>query len=121
MMKGFGAFGPLLLSQLPPLLLLLLCWAEPGQAAEVVYDWKLDAVLRNDLSPDCMDIKNARRGMFLVVDDKKGPQFPGPLVEANEGDTIRVSTVSSMCACCQMVSQHSRCFLWDRDLADSSY
>jgi hypothetical protein len=51
----------------------------------------LDAVLRNDLSPDCMDIKNARRSMFLVVDHEKGPQFPGPLVEANEGDTIRVS------------------------------
>jgi hypothetical protein len=89
-MRGFGGHASLSLLLLKALV--LLSWSvAPTRAAEVVYDWVLKAVLQNALSPDCMDIKNARRGMFLVVDDKAGPQFPGPLVEANEGDTIRVS------------------------------
>jgi hypothetical protein len=107
-MLGFG--GHALLSLLLLKALVLLSWnGAPTRAAEVVYDWVLKAVLQNNLSPDCMDIKNARRGMFLVVDDNAGPQFPGPLVEANEGDTIRVSiqvsslndgVISIMLLCC---------------------
>lgn len=62
-----------------------------AKAAEVVYEWDLQAIVRNDMSPDCMNIKNARRGLFLVGQGGES-EFPGPLVEANEGDTIRVRT-----------------------------
>jgi hypothetical protein len=89
MVQGFGIMRSLVW-------FFLLSWGvAPTRAAEVIYHWKVDAVLRNDLSPDCMDIKTARRTMFLVVDDELGPQFPGPLLEANEGDTIRVSDPSA--------------------------
>jgi len=61
-----------------------------AQAADVFYEWDLDAVLENSLSPDCLNIQNARRSMFLVNENGEGVQFPGPLLEANEGDTIHV-------------------------------
>jgi len=77
------------------LLLLLVSSSRPGaQAADVFYEWDLEAILQNDLSPDCMNIQTERRSLFLVNEEEKGAQFPGPLIEANEGDTIHVSSFS---------------------------
>jgi len=56
-----------------------------AHGAEVVYDWTLAPVLQNDLSPDCSNIQEARRYLFLAQE-----QMPGPLIEAVEGDTIRL-------------------------------
>jgi hypothetical protein len=53
---------------------------------DVYYQWDLESILSNDLSPDCMNVKDARRYSFLA-----NGQLPGPVVEANEGDTIHVS------------------------------
>lgn len=59
------------------------------QAKDVFYSFELDAVLENELSPDCMNIQGARRYMFLA-----NQQMPGPLIEADEGDTVHVSVSS---------------------------
>lgn len=56
------------------------------QAKDVYFNLELEAVLENELSPDCMNIQQARRYMFLA-----NRQMPGPLIEADEGDTIHVS------------------------------
>jgi hypothetical protein len=77
---------------LTSLVLLLLGSA---QAADVFYEWDLEAILDNTLSPDCMNVKDARRTMFLVANDTVvgGGVFPGPMIEVTEGDTIHVSAV----------------------------
>jgi FtsP/CotA-like multicopper oxidase with cupredoxin domain len=51
----------------------------------VAYDWTLKAAVGETYSPDCMNAKEFRRSMFLAQDS-----FPGPLIEAEEGDTITV-------------------------------
>lgn len=63
--------------------LLLLFGVAKGK--EVKYDWDLMPIVENSYSPDCMNVKDNHRSMFLV--DKS---FPGPLIEADEGDTITV-------------------------------
>lgn len=52
---------------------------------EVTYEWNLDAKINNGKSPDCMNVGEERRSMFLAQDS-----FPGPTIEADEGDTIKV-------------------------------
>jgi FtsP/CotA-like multicopper oxidase with cupredoxin domain len=51
----------------------------------VTYDWTLKASIGDKYSPDCMNSKEFRRSVFLADDT-----FPGPVIEAEEGDTIIV-------------------------------
>jgi hypothetical protein len=69
-------------------LLLLACTAvlpPVVQAKDVYYVWELDSILENDMSPDCMNVKEARRYSFLAE-----RSLPGPLIEVEEGDIIHV-------------------------------
>jgi L-ascorbate oxidase len=61
-------------------------------AAEVFYDFQLSPVLGNIFSPDCQNLQAQRRWLFLAKEaDTRAPNpMPGPLIEANEGDTIVV-------------------------------
>jgi Multicopper oxidase len=52
---------------------------------DVVYDLHLETEIDNALSPDCMNVVEERRSLFIA-----DGSFPGPLIEADEGDTIRV-------------------------------
>jgi len=64
------------------------------QAKDVHYVWELDSILENEMSPDCMNVKDARRYSFLAE-----RSFPGPLIEVEEGDIIHVRTVK-----CELVN-----------------
>jgi hypothetical protein len=100
-------------------LLGLLLLLGSAQSADVFYEWDLEAILDNTLSPDCMNVKDARRTMFLVANDTVagGGLFPGPLIEATEGDTIHVSAglyviePQSQCHCVSYTCLQKR---WDR-------
>jgi FtsP/CotA-like multicopper oxidase with cupredoxin domain len=65
----------------------LFCMALFGAAMgkDVFYDFQLDTKTVNSLSPDCMNVREERRTMFLV-----NGLFPGPVIEANEGDNITI-------------------------------
>jgi Multicopper oxidase len=65
----------------------LVCMALFGAAMgkDVFYDFQLDTKTANSLSPDCMNVREERRTMFLA-----NGLFPGPVIEANEGDNITV-------------------------------
>jgi FtsP/CotA-like multicopper oxidase with cupredoxin domain len=54
-------------------------------AADVYYDWELHAVLSNEYSVDCMNMKDQSRHVFLAEHS-----FPGPTIDVNEGDTVHV-------------------------------
>jgi L-ascorbate oxidase len=56
-----------------------------AKGKEVTYEWDLTPVIEDVYSPDCMNVKEERRSMFLASES-----FPGPLIEADEGDTITV-------------------------------
>jgi FtsP/CotA-like multicopper oxidase with cupredoxin domain len=64
----------------------LLFLAVSSHAKDVYYEWELDAVLEDALSPDCMNVKQARRHLFLA-----NRSLPGPLIDVEEGDTVHVS------------------------------
>jgi L-ascorbate oxidase len=67
------------------MLLQLLLATISAQGKNVTFDWTLQPVIGEEYSPDCMNVKEERRSMFLVEDS-----FPGPTLEADEGDTIIV-------------------------------
>jgi FtsP/CotA-like multicopper oxidase with cupredoxin domain len=52
---------------------------------DVYYNWTLTPFIDSLYSPDCMNTNYARRSMFLAE-----KSFPGPLIEADEGDKIIV-------------------------------
>jgi FtsP/CotA-like multicopper oxidase with cupredoxin domain len=52
---------------------------------DVAYHLYLDSEIDNTLSPDCMNVVEERRSLFLA-----DQSFPGQLIEADEGDTITV-------------------------------
>lgn len=56
-----------------------------SHAKDVYFSWDLDSVLKNEMSPDCMSVKEARRYSFLAEHS-----MPGPLIEVNKGDIIHV-------------------------------
>lgn len=63
-------------------------------AEEIVYNMNLKSVLGNVWSPDCQNLQQLRRWLFLAHlvdeagDDLTAPSMPGPLIEATEGDTL---------------------------------
>ncbi len=64
-------------------------------AEEIVYNMHLKSVLSNVYSPDCQNLQEERRWLFLAeVDEAVGPTMPGPLIEATEGDTIVVKVTN---------------------------
>jgi FtsP/CotA-like multicopper oxidase with cupredoxin domain len=69
---------------LQTVVLLILCFGV-ANGKNVTYDWTLQASVGETLSPDCMNAKELRRSMFLANNT-----FPGPVIEAEEGDTITV-------------------------------
>jgi FtsP/CotA-like multicopper oxidase with cupredoxin domain len=69
---------------------ILLFLMEIVTAKDVTYDWTLQSVVSEVYSPDCMNTKEERRSMFLVEDS-----FPGPTIEADEGDTIIVRVTNN--------------------------
>lgn len=62
-------------------LLLGVMLAPTTLAKDVYYDFRATPIINDDLSPDCF----SRRPMFLI-----NGQFPGPTIEAEQGDTIHV-------------------------------
>lgn len=52
-------------------------------AKNVSYEWTLKTQVGDAYSPDCMNAKEERRSLFLAENS-----FPGPTIEADEGDTI---------------------------------
>lgn len=58
---------------------------ELATGKDVVYDFFLNTEIDKSLSPDCMNVVEERRTLFLANES-----FPGPLIEADEGDTITV-------------------------------
>jgi Multicopper oxidase len=52
---------------------------------DVSYDFRLDTEIDSALSPDCMNVKEVRRSLFLA-----NGMFPGPPIEVNEGDNVTV-------------------------------
>ena len=74
----------------------LLAWIPTAtQAAEVFYDLELQPVLGTRFSPDCQNVQEQRRWLFLAKDKNSNSttdEFStiGPLIEANEGDTVVV-------------------------------
>jgi len=78
-----------------------LLWSSMADAKEVVYNWKLVSVLGNEYSPDCENVQQDRRWLYLAQPmDESGnplgpPTMPGPLVEATEGDTIVIKITNA--------------------------
>lgn len=62
-----------------------------SEAAEVFYDFEVRPVLGNSFSPDCQNLQLQRRWLYLAK-ERGDESFsdPGPLIEANEGDTVVV-------------------------------
>jgi FtsP/CotA-like multicopper oxidase with cupredoxin domain len=60
------------------------------------YDFVLSAKVGEAYSPDCENIQMQRRWLFLAEDTANGvpPSMPGPLIEATEGDTIRLTVTN---------------------------
>ena len=81
-------------------------WILPGavNSEEVVnYEFTLKSVLGNAYSPDCQNLQQQRRWLFLASEGNHmesgearstGPTSPGPTIEANEGDTIVVRVIN---------------------------
>lgn len=61
-------------------------------AEDHLFEWDLDAILNNDFSPDCMNVKDNRRTMFLA-----NHLLPGPVIDVMEGDTITVCVCLFVC------------------------
>jgi hypothetical protein len=72
-------------ASLTSLLLLLVSSSTFVKAADVFYDWELHAVLSNDYSVDCMNMKDQGRNVFLAENS-----YPGPVIDVMEGDTVHV-------------------------------
>lgn len=65
------------------------------KAEDHVFEWDLEAVLDNDLSPDCMNIKDNRRFLFLA-----NRSLPGPVIDVTEGDSLTVRNQTHDRVCC---------------------
>ncbi|KAL3912025.1 MAG: hypothetical protein SGILL_007048, partial [Bacillariaceae sp.] len=68
-------------------------------AAMREYHFDIDPKLGDAYSPDCQNVKEQRRFLSLVgnslnTSDDSGPSMPGPLIEADEGDTIRITVTN---------------------------
>jgi len=61
--------------------LLLGTLTAPALAKDVFYDFRATPIVNDELSPDCF----SKRPMFLIND-----MFPGPTIEADQGDTIYI-------------------------------
>lgn len=63
------------------------------------YHFVIKPTTNNDYSFDCQDLRKARRYLVLVEDilnpQSTGPSLPGPTIEANEGDIIRVKVTNN--------------------------
>ena len=51
--------------------------------------WVFEPILNNELSPDCMNVVEARRYLFLANES-----LPGPTIDVNEGDIVRVNVTN---------------------------
>jgi FtsP/CotA-like multicopper oxidase with cupredoxin domain len=71
------------------LLVGLLSGATAAVAKDVFYEFQLDTEVDNALSPDCMNVREEHRSLFLV-----NGLFPGPLVEVDEGDNVTVRVLN---------------------------
>jgi FtsP/CotA-like multicopper oxidase with cupredoxin domain len=58
-----------------------------NQTATVEYEFTVSSKLGDDYSPDCQK----GRYLFLASDKNTTASMPGPLIEATEGDTIRLT------------------------------
>ena len=67
-------------------LLLILGALISVRAEDRYYDFVATPVLNDELSPDCF----SKRPMFLI-----NGQFPGPTIEADEGDTVHVQLTNN--------------------------
>lgn len=51
--------------------------------------WVFEPIINNELSPDCMNVVEARRYLFLTNES-----LPGPTIDVNEGDVVRVKVTN---------------------------
>ena len=62
------------------------------------YHFIVQPTTNNDDSFDCQDLREAKRYLVLVEDvlnpQSTGPSLPGPTIEANEGDIIKVKVTN---------------------------
>jgi L-ascorbate oxidase len=79
------------------LLLLFLAGSNNASAKTVEYEFTVSSKLGDEYSPDCQNVKQQRRYLFLASDNNTNNTtasssiMPGPLLEAIEGDTIRLT------------------------------
>ena len=94
-------------------------------AKTVEYNFTLQQVLgthgdgdagTGSLSPDCSDIWEERRWLYIINEGDQPPQLPGPTIEANEGDLVRVTVhnkVEVMAATIHWHRMHQRGMVWN--------
>ena len=62
------------------------------------YHFVIKPTTNNDYSFDCQNLREASRYLVLVEDilhpQTNGPSLPGPTIEANEGDVIKVKVTN---------------------------
>ena len=78
-----------------------------ASAADRYYHLVLESMINNAKSPDCQDLTSNFKYLFLVRDalnpeDESsehaaavGGKMPGPLIEANEGDTLHIQVTNN--------------------------
>ena len=71
---------------------LLLTTTTIVSGAIVEYDFVLGSKLDNRYSPDCQHLESQQRSLFLAGAEgsESNAIFPGPTIEAQEGDTIKL-------------------------------
>jgi L-ascorbate oxidase len=79
--QAFHFLSKIIMTKLIRLFLLIGTTSPLIKAKDLYYDFKATPVIDDGLSPDCF----SRRPMFLI-----NGLFPGPVIEADEGDTIHV-------------------------------
>jgi FtsP/CotA-like multicopper oxidase with cupredoxin domain len=61
------------------------------------YTFEVEPKVGDAYSPDCQNVKEQRRWLNLVTDvdtEAATAMMPGPLIEADEGDTIRLTVTN---------------------------
>jgi hypothetical protein len=70
------------------------------------YEWTIAA--KTNVSPDCQNTQSLRRYTVLAEDTLNDVPFafPGPLIEADEGDTIRVTVHNELMSTAASIHYH---------------
>jgi L-ascorbate oxidase len=94
------------------LLVLLQACSQRNNVSAAVREFHFDIepMLGDAYSPDCQNTKEQRRFLSLVKDsmndDGSNPSMPGPLIEADEGDVIRVTVTNHHISLAHTIHYH---------------